>query len=98
MRRTILFTESSRSVGGQELQALAQMEGLGAAGIGTRLVCRADSRMAEEARRRGLAVTHMPLRSAGDLRSLAMLRRCIADLRPAAVVCHSGHDAYLAAF
>jgi len=96
MRPFILFTESSANIGGQELQALAQMSGLRARGVDTLLVCKLESRIGEEAQRRGLPVVHQSLRSAGDLRSLFALRRRIASLAPAAVICHSGHDAYLA--
>src|SRR4051794_38101401 len=96
MRRAVLFSESSSNIGGQELQALAQMEGLRRRGIETLLVCRPGSAIGGEAQSRGLPCAFAALRSAGDLWSAVVLRRCIARLAPAAVICHSGHDAYLA--
>lgn len=93
----ILFTESSRNVGGQELQLLAQMQALGARGVEVRLACRADARIATAARDRGLAVDAVRFRNSLHLPSVLALRRLLRDWRPDAVISHSGHDANNAA-
>ncbi|HCN0155561.1 TPA: glycosyltransferase family 1 protein, partial [Escherichia coli] len=46
----ILFTESSPDIGGQELQALAQMTALQKQGHSVLLACREKSKIAHEAR------------------------------------------------
>lgn len=98
LRPAILFTESSLNIGGQELQALTQVQALRRVGIDALLACAPGSRIGAQARAMELPVVDAALRSAGDVRSLLILRRLIAEARPAAVVCHSGHDAYLAGF
>jgi glycosyltransferase involved in cell wall biosynthesis len=98
LRCAILFTESSLNIGGQELQALTQMQALRARGVDTLLVCAPGSRIGTQARALALPVVDAALRSAGDVKSLLVLRRVITSVRPVAVVCHSGHDAYLAGF
>ncbi|UIU94552.1 hypothetical protein H6S22_29325 (plasmid) [Escherichia coli] len=50
----ILFTESSSDIGGQELQALAQMTALQKQGHSVLLACREKSKIAPEARKRGM--------------------------------------------
>ncbi|EMD3343362.1 TPA: glycosyltransferase family 1 protein, partial [Escherichia coli] len=42
----ILYTESSPNIGGQELQALAQMAAMQRAGHSVMLACRENSRIA----------------------------------------------------
>ncbi|EFN5356445.1 glycosyltransferase family 4 protein, partial [Escherichia coli] len=53
----ILFTESSPDIGGQELQALAQMTALQKQGHSVLLACREKSKIAHEARTIGHDVT-----------------------------------------
>lgn len=95
MTPTVLFTESSPHLGGQELQLLQQMAALEACGVGATLACRPGSAVAERARQAGLNRLELPLRRATDVASLAALRRFIVERRPAAVIGHSGHDANL---
>lgn len=89
----VLFTESSPNIGGQELQLLAQIEGLSAKGLDTLLVCRPHSRVGEHALSRGIAVTYLPFRNSLHLPSLVGLHRLLRHYRPDAIVAHSGHDA-----
>lgn len=98
MRCAIVFTESSLNIGGQELQALTQMQALRDQGIDTQMVCAPGSRIGTQARALALPVVDAALRSAGDVKSMLVLRRLITSVRPVAMVCHSGHDAYLAGF
>lgn len=91
--RKVLFTESSPNIGGQELQLLAQAEGLAAKGVETLLVCRPNSRIAEHAAHRGIAVSHLPFRNSLHLPSIIGLYRLLRHYRPDAIIAHSGHDA-----
>lgn len=91
--RKVLFTESSPNIGGQELQLLAQAEGLAAKGVETLLVCRPNSRIAEHATHRGIAVSHLPFRNSLHLPSIIGLYRLLRRYRPDAIIAHSGHDA-----
>jgi len=89
----VLFTESSPNLGGQELQLLEQARGLAARGVQTRLLCPEASRIAEVAPGYGVPVSAVPFRNSLHPRSVLGVRRVLADWRPDAVLCHSGHDA-----
>jgi glycosyltransferase involved in cell wall biosynthesis len=95
--RPIFFSESSPNIGGQELQLLQQAQGLGAQGWTPRILCRAGSRIAQEALARGLAVEPVRFRSALDGANLGRVIALVRRDRPAAIVCHSGHDANVCA-
>ncbi|MFN4328976.1 MAG: glycosyltransferase [Limnobacter sp.] len=94
---SIFFAESSRNLGGQELQLLQQATGLRAKGFEPRVLCRPDSRIAQEARKLGLAVEHLGFRNALHPPSVVKLTQLLRKHRPVAVVCHSGHDSNLCA-
>lgn len=97
MGRAVFFSESSPNIGGQELQLLQQAQGLRAQGWEPRILCRPDSRIAQEAAARGLAVEPVRFRSALDVGSLRRVASLVRRYRPVAVVCHSGHDANVCA-
>ncbi|EDZ4409598.1 glycosyltransferase family 4 protein, partial [Salmonella enterica] len=88
----ILFTESSPDIGGQELQALAQMDALRRKGHSVLLVCRDKSKIAAEAERRKIEVIFVPFRNSLHIPSVLKLLRIIRYFRPHLVICHSGHD------
>ncbi|HAW2620576.1 TPA: glycosyltransferase family 4 protein [Escherichia coli] len=92
----ILFTESSPDIGGQELQALAQMTALRKQGHSVLLACREKSKIAAEARTIGHDVTFIPFRNSLHLPSIIRLRQVIREFRPDLVICHSGHDSNIA--
>jgi glycosyltransferase involved in cell wall biosynthesis len=94
----VLFTESSRNVGGQEMQLLAQMEALRGLGIEPRLACNPAGRLDAVARSRGIEPVAVPFRNSLHPPSIARLSRLIREWRPDVVVSHSGHDANVAAF
>ena len=73
----ILFTESSPDIGGQELQALAQMTALQKHGHSVLLACREKSKIAHEARTIGHDVTFIPFRNSLNLPSIISLRQVI---------------------
>lgn len=89
---TIFFSESSNNIGGQELQLLQQAEVLKAQGHQPHILCRPNSRIAQEASQRGLTVHPVRFRNALDFQSLYQVMGLLRKHRPAAVVCHSGHD------
>jgi glycosyltransferase involved in cell wall biosynthesis len=93
----VLFTESSSNLGGQELQLLEQARGLGARGVQTRLLCPDASRIAQVAPQYGVPVSPVPFRNSLHPRSVLGVRAILADWRPDAVLCHSGHDADVSA-
>jgi glycosyltransferase involved in cell wall biosynthesis len=93
----ILFTESSRNVGGQELQLLAQMTALEAAGVSTCLACLPGGRLDAVASSRGVTPVPVPFRNSLHPPSILRLARLIREWRPEIVVSHSGHDANTAA-
>ncbi|HFF9411125.1 TPA: glycosyltransferase family 4 protein [Escherichia coli] len=88
----ILYTESSPNIGGQELQAIAQMCAMRRLGHTVMLACREHSRISAEARRYGIPVVHIPFRNSLHPPSVLALRRLMVTFRPEMVVCHSGHD------
>lgn len=88
----ILYTESSPNIGGQELQAVAQMCAMRRLGHQVMLACREHSRISVEAHRYGIPVVHIPFRNSLHPPSVLALRRLIVTFRPEMVVCHSGHD------
>ena len=93
----IFFTESSINLGGQELQALQQMNALGGLGYQTVLLCRGESAIAAEAQVRGLRVEMVGFRNALDLQSIYQLIKLIKQLRPIAFMCHGSRDALVSA-
>lgn len=92
----ILYTESSPNIGGQELQAVAQMCAMRRLGHTVMLACREHSRISAEAHRYGIPVVHIPFRNSLHPPSVLALRRLLVTFRPEMVVCHSGHDSNIA--
>ena len=92
---TIFFSESSKNIGGQELQLLQQATGLKAKGYLPRVLCRPHSRIGQEAEKLGLPVDRVSFRNAIHLPGIIALARLIRKHKPAALVCHSGHDSNL---
>ncbi|OSL96381.1 UDP-sugar diphosphatase [Escherichia coli T426] len=88
----ILFTESSPNIGGQELQAIAQMKALKKTGHSVLLVCKKNSKISFEAGRFGINVVFVSFRNSLHIPSVLELIRVVRDFQPHAVVCHSGHD------
>ncbi len=89
----VLFLESSKNIGGQELQLLQQMHELNKLGYETKLLCKPASRVYDFAISRGLNVELISFRNALHLPSIFAIVRQILTFRPAVLICHSGHDA-----
>lgn len=95
--RAALFMESSKNIGGQELQLLQQMQSLNARGWKTRLICKPNSRIRDIAIEKGLDVECARLRNALHFPSICFVRRQLQSLSPQALIVHSGHDAIIGA-
>lgn len=92
-----LFCESSRNFGGQESQILLQIGALEAAGHFAHLACSGNSRIASEATARGISWTPVSFRNSLHVPSILRTRNLLVAHRMDAVICHSGHDANVAA-
>ena len=93
----VLFLESSKNIGGQELQLLQQMQELNRLGWTTKLLCKPQSRIHDFALSKGLDVQATGLRNALHIPSIIEVIKNIRALKPSALVCHSGHDAIIGA-
>lgn len=92
----ILHTESSLGWGGQEMRILGEIQGLQGRGHAMQLLCPREARIFEEAGRRGIAVSAMPMakkRFAG----LRALRHWIAQHPVDVINTHSSTDSWLSA-
>ncbi len=96
MTRTlrVLHTESSPSLGGQELRILLEMEALAGRGIESVLAARPDTPILAEAGRRGLAAVAIPMRSNLSPPSLWAFRRLLCDEGIDVVNAHNSKDAW----
>lgn len=92
---SIFFSESSKNIGGQELQLLEQAVGLKAKGYTPYILCRPGSRVSQEAYKLGLNVEFVAFRNAIHPPSVLRLANLVRQHKPVAVVCHSSHDANL---
>ena len=89
----VLFTESSRNIGGQELQALQQMGALKARGLQVCLACRPDSEIIKRASTLDIPLYPISFRNSLHLPSILAMRQLIQQWQPDAIISHSGHDA-----
>jgi glycosyltransferase involved in cell wall biosynthesis len=93
----IIFSDSSKNIGGQELQALQQMRSLNSAGHQTLLLAKPGSAILERAKSQGLAVLEVPFRNAFHLPSLLKIWKIVKSKMPDAMICHGSHDALICA-
>ena len=94
---TILHTEASRGLGGQEIRILAETRWLLAHGWGALVACQPESPLLAEARAAGVPAVPVPMRSALDLRALAALRRLMRAGAVSLAHTHSSVDSWLGA-
>ena len=73
----VLHTEWSNGWGGQEIRIITEMEGVREKGVDVRLACRENSKIKEEALKRGFKVYVLPFRGNADLETLFKLRKII---------------------
>ena len=69
-QQSVFFTESSKNLGGQELQLVQQMLELEKRGIKTKLFCRNDSAIYKYALQLGLKIVTTQFRNALDVKSI----------------------------
>ena len=89
---TVLFTESSMNVGGQERQFLQQIGELKKRNIHSVLACKRDSRVYELAQSLDIESFTFPFWMTLDIKTILGLRNLIKERKIKACVCHSGHD------
>lgn len=88
----ILYTESSPNMGGQEMQALSQMQAFREQGHTVVLACRRDSKISFNAERLGIPVCYIPFRNSLHFPSVYRLLQFMLLFSPDIAICHSGHD------
>ena len=93
----IIFSDSSKNIGGQELQALQQMRVLNDAGYQTLLLAKPCSAILERAQSYGLVTQEITFRNAFHIPSLLKIWNMIKINRPDAMICHGSHDALICA-
>ena len=97
LSKNILFLESSKNIGGQELQLLQQMQELNSLGWKTKLLCKQHARIHDFAISKGLDVQALVFRNALHIPSIIAVIKIIRSFKPNALICHSGHDAVIGA-
>lgn len=97
MRPTVLFLESSRNIGGQELQIIQQIQQLTHRGWRAILICKKDSKIFRYAKENNIEIFTSSLRNAVDITSILNIRTLIKKSHPRALILHSGHDAIIGA-
>ena len=93
----IIFSDSSKNIGGQELQALQQMRSLNSAGHQTLLLAKSGSAILERATFEGLSTIEVGFRNAFHIPSLLKIWNIVKAKRPDAMICHGSHDALICA-
>ena len=92
----IVHTENSCGWGGQEIRILAEAEGMQARGHALTLLCPREARIHDEALRRGIAVTALPI-AKKRLRGLLAMRAWLAAHPVDVINSHSSTDSWLTA-
>lgn len=92
----ILHTEASCGWGGQEIRILEESRGMIGRGHDVVLICPAESRIFEEAKRRGVPVTPLPI-GRKRLKGAMVLRRWLQQNPVDVINTHSSTDTWLAA-
>jgi glycosyltransferase involved in cell wall biosynthesis len=93
---TVLHTESSPGLGGQEIRTLHEARWTAERGWRVILACEPGGPLLEHARRAGLHAVPIPMKAAWDVRAVARLLRLIRRERVSIVHTHSSVDAWVA--
>ncbi len=96
-RQHVFFTDSSMNIGGQELQALQQMQALKLQGFKITLFCKPDSAILHRANALGINVVQVRFSNAFHIPSFRRLLQFVRDKTPLAMISHGSHDALLSA-
>jgi len=97
LKPSIVFTESSLNLGGQEFQILHQIQSLNALGYQTILCCKKNSQIDKLAKKYNLVKVNIRFRNAIDFISIIKLYRILNLYNPLAIMMHSGHDSNIGA-
>ncbi len=93
--RTVLHTESSPGLGGQEVRTLSEARWTADRGWRVLLAGQPDGRFVGRARAAGLEAVGVPMRGAWDLGAVCSLRRLIRRERVSIVHTHSSVDGWV---
>jgi glycosyltransferase involved in cell wall biosynthesis len=93
--KTVLHTESSPGLGGQEIRTLHEARWTAERRWRVILACQPEGRLLERARQAGLEAVALPMKAAWDMRAMARLVRLIRRERVSIVHTHSSVDAWL---
>ena len=93
--RTVLHTEASPGLGGQEVRTLNEARWTAERGWRVLLACQPDGRLAERAREAGVETRPVRMRGPLDPRGLAALVRLVRREHVSLVHTHSSIDAWL---
>ena len=94
---TILHTEASRGLGGQEIRILAETRWLLDHGWGALVACQPASPLLAEARAAGVPAVAVRMRGAHDLAALVAFRQLMRERTVSLVHTHSSVDSWLGA-
>ncbi len=89
-----MHTEWSDGWGGQEIRIISEMEGVREYGAYVALACRRESRIAEEALKRGFDVYFFPFKGSFDRKTIQGLAHLIKEKGFTIVNTHSGKDTW----
>jgi glycosyltransferase involved in cell wall biosynthesis len=92
---TILHTEASRGLGGQELRVVAESRWLLDHGWTVLVACQPQARLRAEAERAGVPAIPLAMRSAGDVAAILRLHRVLRRQAVDLVHTHSSVDAWV---
>ena len=95
--RPIFFSDSSKNIGGQELQVLQQMRALNQAGYQALLLAKPGSAIIERAQSESLSVLEIPFRNAFHIPSIIQIWKLVKNKKPSAILSHGSHDALICA-
>ncbi len=94
---SVLYTDSSMNIGGQELQALQQIISLNQVGFKVTLLCKPHSAILKRAKEQGITVEEIPFRNVFHLTSFKKVLRMIRKEKPIAIFSHGSRDALICA-
>ena len=93
--RTVLHTESSRGLGGQEVRTLTEARWIAERGWRVLLAGQPGAAFTERARQLGIDVVEVPMRGAWDLSAVARLARLVRNEGVGLVHTHSSVDGWV---
>jgi len=93
--RTVLHTESSPGLGGQEIRTLTEARWIAERGWRVLLAGQPGAAFTERARQMGIDVIEVPMRGAWDLSAVARLARLVRDEDVSLVHTHSSVDGWV---